>query len=167
MNIIPAKPLLAAARLQRQGVAISILLLLTGCANLMSELLNPAGDIHCRDCGWIVQEWETKGWTMYDTNPYDTEALCEQGLDTQSDNHHKRGYRCILLPNTNHIGSAAARTNTTYVGFDWKVEIAGSAGWERTEETTYSNEALCQQSLWLQSKTRPNSAYRCVSWDYY
>jgi hypothetical protein len=158
--------LFAAARPQHQGVAIFALLLLTGCADLMSELLSPTGDIHCRDCGWFVQEWETKGWTTYDTSPYDTEALCEQALAKQSDDHHNRGYRCILQGNTNQIGPAVARTNTTYVGFDWKVEIAELNGWERTEETTYRNEALCQQSLWRQSKARPNSDYRCVSWDY-
>jgi hypothetical protein len=161
-----AEVLIAAARLLRQGVAVSVLVLLTGCADLMGELLNPTGDIQCRDCGWIVQEWETEGWTTYDTNPYDTEALCEKALNMQSDKYHNRGYRCILLGITNHTGPAAARTNTTYVGFDWKVETAGLAGWERTEETTYTNEALCQQSLWRQSKKRPNRDYRCVSWDY-
>ena len=154
------------ARLQRLGVAVFALLLLSGCADLMGELLSSSGESRCRDCGWIVQEWESKGWTTYETNSYDTEALCEQALDKQSGSHHKRGYRCILQEYTNHIEPAAARTNTTYVGFDWKVEIAESDGWERTEETTYSNEALCQQSLWRQSRMRPNRDYRCVSWDY-
>jgi hypothetical protein len=161
-----AEALIAAARLLRQGVAVSGLLFITGCADLMGELLSSTGDIQCRDCGWIVQEWETKGWTTYDTSPYNTEALCEHTLDQQSDNHHNRGYRCILQGNTNQIEPAVTRTNTTYVGFDWKVEVAELNGWVRTEETTYKNEALCQQSLWRQSKTRPNKNYRCVSWDY-
>jgi hypothetical protein len=147
-------------------VAILALLLLSGCADLMVELLGPSGESHCRDCGWVVQEWETKGWTTYDTASYDTEALCEQASDKQSDDHRKRGYRCILQESTHQTGPAAARSNTTYVGFDWKVEVAEVDGWKRTEETTYSNEALCQQSLWRQSRTSPNRDYRCVSWDY-
>ena len=147
-------------------MAIFVLLLLAGCADLMGELLDSSGETRCRDCGWIVQEWEEKGWATYDTAQFDTEALCEQASDKQSASHHNRGYRCILNENANQIGPAPARDNTTYVGFDWKVEIAGLDGWERTEETTYSNEALCQQSLWRQSKTSPDRDYRCVSWDY-
>ena len=158
--------MLAAATLQRLAVVILALLLLSGCADLMGDLLSSSRESRCGDCGWIVQEWETTGWTTYDTNSYNTEALCEQALSQQSYDHHNRGYRCILQGNRSQIGPAIARTNTTYVGFDWKVEIAGLDSWERTEETTYSNEALCQQSLWRQSKTRPNRDYRCVSWDY-
>lgn len=147
-------------------MAIFVLLLLVGCADLMSELQSPSGEVHCRDCGWIVQEWATKGWTTFDMNSHYTEALCEEALDLESARHHKRGYRCILQDNTNQLEPAVARNNTTYVGFDWKVEVAELNGWERTEETTYKNEALCQQSLWHQLKTRPNKDYRCVSWDY-
>ncbi len=101
-----------------------------------------------------------------DSAPYNSDALCEQSLTTQSTAHHKRGYRCVLAEYTDQKVSAAARSNVTYVGFEWKVESAESHGWEYTGETTYRNEALCQQSLWHQSKINPNRDYRCISGDY-
>lgn len=163
---ISGGPLPAAARLQLVGVAIFALPLLSGCADLVGELLGSSGEPRCHDCTWIIQEWETQGWTTYNSAPYNSDALCEQSLTTQSTAHHKRGYRCVLAEYTDQKVSAAARSNVTYVGFEWKVESAESHGWEYTGETTYRNEALCQQSLWHQSKINPNRDYRCISGDY-
>lgn len=152
-------------RLRRNGGVLLVLLALSGCAELADVLLDTAQVSYCSGCDWIIQEWDSNGWNTHNSDPYDTEAICEQELAKQSKESRDRGHRCIYEGDLRDEETPVVKPSAHCYGCDWAVEIAEYNSWERTESATYHIEGVCQQALWHQSKKNPNRNYRCRNLD--
>ena len=123
------------------------LLLLTGCAELAAELIDSI-DLGgaCWGCNWIIQEWDGDvGWNTHNSDPYDTEELCEQELARQSGKSEGRGYRCIHEEDL--IGNNAAIVEQQHCwGCDWMIEEWRYGAWTLRDTTTYLTEGVWRGS---------------------
>lgn len=149
--------------LRRTGGALLVLLSLSGCAELADVLLADVG--HCHGCDWIIQEWDGPGWSTHNSDPYETEEICEQALAEQSRKSPDRGHRCIYEADLRRKEESPVKANAFCYGCDWVVEIAEYNSWARTEAKTYHTEGVCQQALWHQSTKKPDRNYRCTNLD--
>ena len=152
--------------LRRRGGMLLVLLALSGCAELAEVLIDTASVGFCSGCDWIIQEWDDPGWSTHNSDPYDTEALCEQELVKQSIENPDRGHRCIYEGDLSHGETTVVNSGGFCYGCDWVVEIDEYRSWERTEATTYHTEGVCQQALWHQTKENPNRNFRCINMDW-
>lgn len=141
----------------RLGAAALCLMLLSGC----EVLLAPLNERLCYGCTWIVQEWDSQGWNTHNSDPFDTEELCEQELEKQTRESPDRGHRCINKGDRDAL-QATQQAQTFCYRCNWVVEIAEYQSWERIEPATYHTEGACQQVLWHQSKLNPGRDFRCV-----
>jgi hypothetical protein len=151
--------------LMHNGAVLLVLVILSGCAEMMDSLSEVASVSVCSGCDWIVQEWDNPGWSTHNSDPYDTETLCEQELEKQSKKSRDRGHRCIYEGDLRHEEVSNGKPADFCHGCDWVVEIAENNFWARTEATTYHTEGVCQQALWHQSKITPDRKYRCTNLD--
>ena len=155
-----------AARKLRLGVATLVLLLLSGCAELTDILVDSISETLsvCYGCTWIIQEWDDDGWNTHNSDPYDTEELCQQELARQTRESPERGHRCINKGDRDALQAKQQAQDFCY-NCDWVVQIAEYQGWERIESDTYRTEGACQQVLSQQTRNNPDRNYRCVNLD--
>ena len=149
--------------LWRTSGVLLVLLGLSGCAELADIMLADVG--RCHGCDWIIQEWDDPGWSTHNSDPYDTEEICELALANQSKKSPDRDHRCIYEGDLRHEEKSLVKPSAFCYGCDWVVEIEEYKRWERTEATTYHTEGVCQQELWHLLKRNPNRNYRCINLD--
>jgi len=155
----------ATGTLAKSSFAIIVLLGLSACAEIADVLLD--GTSHCIGCDWIIQEWDNPGWSTHNSDPYDTEELCEQALAAQSRRDPDRGHRCIYEGDLWPREEASIAEPAAYCHrCDWVLEAEHYAVWERVDATTYRTEGVCQQALWRLHKKEPDINYRCSSLDF-
>lgn len=150
--------------LTRTISVVVVLFGLSACAEVVDILLEDVGS--CYGCDWIIQEWDYPGWETHNSDPYETEELCEQALAEQSRKSPARGHRCIyegdLWPREE---TPPAKSQPHCYGCDWVVEEDRYGGWERVDTRTHVTEGVCQQALWHLHKEDPNKEYRCTNLD--
>lgn len=147
----------------KAGAAL-VLLLLSGCMELAGDVIDSAELGYCYGCDWIIQEWDSDGWNTHNSDPYDTEEICEQELARQSQDDPDRGFRCINEEDLDHGKTERVESEHCW-GCDWVIEEWRHGTWERRGRDTYRNEGVCQQALWHRSKANPHADYRCLNAD--
>ena len=154
--------------MQRCAIGI-IALFISGCAELISELVDD-GDIgYCYSCEWIMQEWHD-GWATHNSDPYDDEAACERELVQLFAEDSYQGYRCINEEELIDQRRDRTRNPSAYEsievehcwGCDWVVEESRNNVWVQRGTNTYKSQAACQQALWHELKQYPDRIYHCV-----
>ena len=158
---------MSAAVFNRCGAAL-LLLILAGCAELMSELADVAEVSYCAGCDWIVQEWYD-GWETRNSKPYDDEAACNQAMAEQSSRDRNVGFRCIHEENlTKGKWDGGAQWESDRVELDWcyrcdwQIEEWDYSRWKRLDDKTHRTQGRCEQALWYILKEGPYERYRCV-----
>ncbi len=138
---------------------------LAGCNEFVAYMLEDFEISHCPTCDWIIQEWDNPGWSTHNSDPYETEALCEEELARQAAENRSRGHRCIYEGDIPHERDALIEPNEFCYRCDWAVQVRVDSRWERTEDVTHKTEGVCMQALWHQFKVDPEPYYRCVNLD--
>lgn len=135
---------------------------LSACAEVADVMLSDLE--YCYGCDWIIQEWDDDGWNTHNSDPYETEEICEQALADQSRNSPDRGHRCVYESDLREEPSTASGNRFCY-GCDWAVEIEEYGRWVPAEDTVHHTEGVCQQALWHLLQKEPDRDYRCTNLD--
>jgi len=157
------------AALLRCGALASVLLTLSGCAEIVADLIDDANIGHCWSCEWIMQEWY-EGWETRNSDPYDDENACEQQLAMLSEKNRETGYRCINEEELIDMRRDASRNESEAEpvkaehcwGCDWVVEELRNGTWVLRGTETYKTQGKCEQALWHRKKNDRDKVYRCI-----
>ena len=154
------------SRFRRPEIALLVMLTgVAGCSEFVEYMLEDAELSHCPTCDWIIQEWDDPGWSTHNSDPYETELICEEELLRQAAASPVRGHRCIYEGDLPHERDALIQPNEFCYGCAWVVQVQEFSRWVRTEGDTYKTEGVCMQALWHQYKSDPDPYYRCINLD--
>jgi len=155
-------------QLKRLG-AMLVLVILSGCAEILDAVIEVAEVSHCSGCDWIVQEWHDD-WETHNSDPYDDETTCEKALTEQSRRDPDFGFRCIheeeLIDARREKSASQWETDRVKLDYcwrcDWRIENWEYGIWAHRDTNTFKTQGLCEQTLWYRSKRNRDERYRCV-----
>jgi len=143
--------------------SIGALLGLSACAEFADVMLSELE--YCGGCDWIVQEWDDGVWNTHNSDPYETEEICEQALADQSRVSPDRGHRCVYEGDLPSDGKTVTGNSNFCYGCDWVVEVEEYGRWQQAEAAVYHTEGVCQQASWHLHKEDQYSSFRCTNLD--
>ncbi len=151
-----------------------VVMLTTGCAEIVGAVLDDMDPLVCVNCNWKIQQWDSHlidsskdGWSIHNSEEYETEDLCQVELAGRSAENPDTGYRCIhekdlASARGEEIPERTKDQNSCLWGCEWAIEEGRYSNWERIEGLSYKTEGQCQQDVFLLGRDHPYTNYRCV-----